>query len=92
MLFVALLKGSKTTSQEANARRLGWDYPEGGVQVVAEYWLETYDPSVVAVMEADHIGQIMLTFAQWSDLFEIAVYPAVAAEDGLEMLKQMSQG
>jgi hypothetical protein len=91
MLFVALLKGSPGTNEEGRTRRMEWDYPEGGAQVVAEYWLQANDPGVIVVVEADHVGQIMATFAGWNDVFEIAIHPAVTAEDGLEMLKQMSQ-
>jgi len=89
MLFVALFKGRST--EEKRTRRMEWDYPEEGVQPVAEYWLQSRDPIVVAVFEADHIGQLWATFAEWGDLFEIAIHPAVTAEDGLEMLNQMSE-
>ena len=46
MLFVALL-GTKpgNTFQEGVARRLQWEYPEG-MNVLAEYWLETESPRV----------------------------------------------
>jgi hypothetical protein len=77
------------TNQESSARRIEWDYPEGGPQVVAEYWLQTPDPAVVAVVEADHVSQIMMVLADWSDVFETSVYPAVTAEEGLELLKMM---
>ncbi len=33
---------------------LQWDYPEGA-NVLAEYWLETEAPRVVAVMEAENM-------------------------------------
>ena len=89
MLFVALLKAFPGTGKDARARRLEWENPEGGVRVIGEYWLQTPDPSVVAVVEADHMGQIWATFGGWGDFFELTVYPAVTAEDGLEMMKQM---
>ena len=48
MLFVALLSTRPgNTFQEGVARRLQWDYPEGA-NVLAEYWLETEAPRVVA--------------------------------------------
>ncbi|HSL00701.1 MAG TPA: DUF3303 family protein [Rubrobacteraceae bacterium] len=92
MLFVALLSTRPgSTFQEGGARRLEWDYPEG-MNVVSEHWLETDSPRVVAVVEAESMapfGQIRL---QWGDLFEIEVFPAVTAEQGMEMLRQsMSQ-
>ncbi len=88
MLFVALLKTRPgSTFQEGGARRLQWQYPEG-LNVVAEYWLETDSPRVVAIMEAEStapFGQIRM---DWGDMFEIEVLPAVTAEQGMEMLRQ----
>jgi hypothetical protein len=91
MLFVALLKALPETMEQRIARRLEWGYPEG-VQVVAEYWLQTPDPAVVVACEADHIGQLWALFNDWNDVFDISIYPAVAAKEGLELLKQMAQG
>jgi hypothetical protein len=67
------------------------DYPEGA-DVLAEYWLETESPRVVAVIEAqsmDAFGQIRM---DWGDTFEIEVFPAVTAEQGLEMARQTMSG
>lgn len=58
MLFVALLKPKAGTPQERIARRLNWQYP-AGVRQVAEYWLQTSNPDVVGVFEADSIAPIM---------------------------------
>jgi hypothetical protein len=93
MLFVALLSTRPgNTFQEGVARRLQWEYPEGA-NVLAEYWLETEAPRVIAVMEAqsmDPFGQIRM---DWGDMFEIEVFPVVTAEQGLEMARQaMSSG
>ncbi len=92
MLFVALLSTRVgNTFQEGVARRLQWDYPEG-VNVVAEYWLETENPRVIAVMEAqsmDAFGQIRM---DWGDMFEIEVFPAVTGEQGMEMARQAMSG
>jgi Protein of unknown function (DUF3303) len=92
MLFVALLSTRPgTTFQEGATRRLQWQYPEGA-NVLAEYWLETESPRVVAVVEAesmDPFGQIRM---DWGDMFEIEVFPVVTADQGMEMLRQaMSQ-
>lgn len=89
MLFVGLCKQIPGTDQESSARRLQWDWPEDGPKIVAEYWVQTNDPTVIIVFETDHVGQIMMMSAVWSDVFEIAIYPAVTAEEGLEMLKMM---
>jgi len=90
MLFVALLKAKFGTNEERTTRRLEWDYPEDGAEPVAEYWLQSPDPTVVAVFNADHIGQIWATFQGWDDVFDLTVIPAVEAAVGLEMLKQMN--
>jgi hypothetical protein len=88
MLFVMLLKNrGSTTFQEGVARRLQWEYPEG-VKVLGEYWLETDHVRVISIMEAQSIeafGQIRM---DWGDVFEIEVFPAVTAEQGMEMARQ----
>jgi hypothetical protein len=92
MLFVALLSTkSGNTFQEGVAKRLQWDYPEGA-NVLAEYWLETEAPRVVAVVETESMepfGQIRM---DWGDMFEIEVFPVVTAEQGMEMARQSMGG
>src|SRR5919206_3880558 len=93
MLFVALLSTRPgNTFQEGVAKRLQWNYPEGA-NVIAEYWLETEAPRVVAVVETESMepfGQIRM---DWNEMFEIEVFPVVTAEQGLEMARQaMSSG
>jgi len=90
MLFVSLLRTSAGTPQETAARRLKWQYPEG-VRVVAEYWLQTSDPAVIAVFEADSVAPILAINVEWGDVFDITVVPAVTAEEGLALLRQMMQ-
>ncbi len=91
MLFVALLKATAGTTNERTARRAQWQYPEG-IQPVAEYWLQTADPTVVSIFEADSVAPIMATLAEWGDVFDISVFPAVTAEEGLQLAQQMMQG
>jgi hypothetical protein len=91
MLFVALMKARPATEAARIARRMEWQTPEGAGEVMAEYWLQTQDPAAIAVFTADHIGQIWAGLAGWDDVFDISVYPAVTAEEGLELLKQMPQ-
>jgi hypothetical protein len=93
MLFLTLLSTRPgNTFQEGVGRRLQWSYPDGA-NVVAEYWLETESPRVVAVVETESMepfGQIRM---DWGDMFEIEVFPVVTAEQGLEMARQaMSSG
>lgn len=89
MLFVALCKVKAGTTQERTARRLEWKWPEGS-KVLAEYWLQTPDPNTIVVAEADHIGQIWAMTQGWDDVLDITVYPAVTAEEGIELAKQMA--
>jgi hypothetical protein len=88
MLFVTLLSTRPGfTFQEGVAKRLQWEYPEGA-NVLAEYWLETEGPRVIAVVEAESMepfGQIRM---DWSEMFEIEVFPVVTAEQGLQMARQ----
>jgi hypothetical protein len=88
VLFVALLKTRPgSTFQEGGARRLQWEYPEG-VEVLAEYWLETDSPRVVSILEAESMAPFGAIRMDWGDLFEIDVFPAVTGEQGMEMLRQ----
>jgi hypothetical protein len=87
MLFAALLKAHPGTVQERAARRVEWQHPEE-IQVVAEYWLQTLDPAGIVVCKADRIDQLWSLTSAWDDLCDITVFPAIIAEDGLELLKE----
>ncbi len=90
MLFVALGKARGGNQKERIARRMAWQSPQlPGAEVVAEYWLHTDDPHLIVVFKAEHIGQMWAAFGDWDDLLQISVYPAISAEEGLEVLKQM---
>ena len=91
MLFVALLKAKSGTIESRTAHRAGWQYPEG-VKPVAEYWLQTDNPNVISVFEADSIAPIMAVTTEWGDEFDITVVPAITGEEGLELVKQVMQG
>ena len=91
MLFVTLLKVRSGTTRERVGRRIDWKYPDG-MRVVAEYWLQTPDPNVIMVAEADSVGPIMAARVQWDDVFDITVVPAVTAEEGIQLAQQMAQG
>ncbi len=90
MLFVALLKALPGTTQQRIEKRVKFQHPHVGMEPIAEYWLQTPDPNVITVFKADHVNQIYASFAEWYDLFDISVYPATTATEGLEMLKQMA--
>ena len=65
-------------------RRTTWDYP-AGVNVIAEYWPIADDLQVVAIFSADDIAAIWELTAEWQDVFDIDVSPAVSAADGLRI-------
>jgi hypothetical protein len=55
--------------------------------------LETEAPRAVAVVEAEGMDSLAQIRMDWSDMFEIEVFPVVTAEQGLEMARQaMSSG
>jgi hypothetical protein len=89
MLFVTLcnVKPSSTT-KERLARRVNWEMPEG-VRVLGEYWPQTEHPAVVMIAEAESIVPLMKARAAWDDVFDIEIYPAVTAEEGLKLAEQM---
>ncbi len=89
MLFVSLFTPKPThTVAEAMKRRMEWKVPQG-IKPIAEYWLQTNSPRLIAIFEADNIAPIMEANGAWSDLFDINVVPAVTAEEGLKLASQM---
>lgn len=86
--FVALLSFRPTVPAAerdgALMRRSTWKYPPG-VQVVAEYWPSSASVQVVSIFSADSSEALLELELEWSDVFDIAIYPAVSAEDGLRM-------
>ena len=63
-----------------------------GMNVVGEYWLQTPDPTVIIIFNADDIAPIMAATSEWDDFFNISVVPAITSEDGLKLAQQMMQG
>jgi hypothetical protein len=67
-----------------------WQPPEG-IRPVAEYWLQTNNPKVIFIAEADSIAPIMAMSAAWDDVFDVTVVPAITAEEGLKLASKMIQ-
>ncbi len=65
-------------------RRTAWEYP-AGVKVIAEYWPMAADLQVVSIFSSDDVGAIWEVEAEWNDVFDIDISPAVSAEDGLRI-------
>ena len=88
MDFVALLKFRPAVSAaEADAalgRRAAWKYPED-IKVIAEYWPLSSAVQVVSILAAESIEKIMELVFEWNDVFDIDVYPAVSADEGLRI-------
>jgi hypothetical protein len=68
----------------ALARRAGWKYP-GGIRVIAEYWPISSAVTVVTIFSTDSPDTLMELELEWGDVFDIDVYPALSAEDGLRI-------
>jgi hypothetical protein len=88
MEYVMLLGWKQGLSREqrdgALARRAQWTYP-AGVEVVAEYWPAAEDPAVVSIFRTDEFGAMMETTLTWGDTFDIRIFPAISAEEGLKI-------
>ena len=88
MLYVCLLNWNTSASPElrdaALARRASWNYPPGA-RMVAEYWLSSGTPAVIAVIEADSFEPLMELDMAWRDVFNIEIHPATTAEEGLQI-------
>lgn len=89
MLFVGLYTAKPGVTLEQTMKvRMAWKPPKG-MKPVAEYWLQTNNPDVIVVFEADNIAQIMEAGGPWHDLFYSTIVPAVTAEQGMKLVKQM---
>jgi hypothetical protein len=88
MLYVGLMRMRECKLQSGMAQRMQWEIPEG-VKMVAEYWLTTNDPKVISIFEVDDPGPIMEIQATWDDVFDIKIFSAVTAEEGMEWIKQV---
>jgi hypothetical protein len=45
----------------------------------------------VSIFEADDNAPVFAISAQWGDVFDIKVVPAITSEQGLELVQQMMQ-
>ncbi len=88
MDYVALLRfrTSVPAAERDGAlmRRAAWKYPDG-IRVIAEYWPISSSATVVTIFSTDSPDALMELELEWGDVFDIDVYPAVSAEDGLRI-------
>jgi hypothetical protein len=87
MEYVALLKfRQSSTAAERDAalmRRASWNYPSG-LKLIGEYWPMGSTVQVVSIFSADEYANIMELVFEWNDIFDIDVFPAVSADEGLK--------
>ncbi len=90
MLFVTIGKAKATsTTKQRVARRLNWKYP-AGMRMIGEYWTLSDDPTLITIGEVDNVAAMMSAIADWDDVFEFTVLPAMSAEEGMQIAKQMA--
>lgn len=87
MDYVALLKfrDSISAAERDNGmiRRSTWQYPKG-LRQIAEYWPAAGEFQVLSIFSADDYSSIMELVFEWEDVFEMKVFPAISAEEGLK--------
>jgi hypothetical protein len=93
MLVVALLtlRSDAPPLRERLQRRVSWQYPPS-VQVVGEYWLNGAPPEhprIITILETENAASLLPIQAAWSDMYDIAVFPALTAEEGLKLASQL---
>lgn len=95
MKYIVLYSLKDTTDQtkilELVGRRATYEFPPG-MKLVAEYWSPKQRPTVVAIYEADDVIPLMLNTTNWSDGFEIDVFPVIEWTEGLEKLQKVFGG
>jgi hypothetical protein len=88
MDYVALLTfRASTTAAERDAalgRRAAWQYP-AGARMIAEYWPLAGSVQVISIFSTDSFASAMELFFEWSDVFDVAIHPAVSADEGLRV-------
>jgi hypothetical protein len=89
MLFVTVgREKAGSTTKSRVARRVNWKYPQG-VRVLGEYWLLSSDPALIMIAESENVASLMMGLAEWDDLLDMTIMPALSSEQGLELAKQM---
>ena len=88
MEFVGFLRFRPSVSaaerDAALLRRASWQYPEG-VEVISEYWPMSSEYQVVTTFRAESFAPVMEVQFEWNDVFDISIYPAVSADEGLRI-------
>ena len=88
MLFVQLMKEKGGNAKNTIRRRLEYQYPKG-IKTIGEYWVQCSDVSVIGIYEADSVDAMLEMNIDWSDFFDISVFPAVTVEHGMDLAKKL---
>ena len=63
--------------------------------MLIEYWLTNERPNVVQIVETDNVQLLLNAIAEWDDVFDISIFPAITEEEGMknaeEMMKNMKK-
>ena len=88
MLFVAFLKirPDAPPMAESVARRAQYQ-PPARTRLIAEYWLQSNDPTTIVILEADGVAPLMAIRAVWADVFDITFVPAMTLEEGMAAVR-----
>ena len=88
-MLLAIIGKLKVPAKQAIARRMNWKYPTG-MRVVGEYWVNGNNTNLIVIAETESDGALLSYRADWDDHFEIDIYPALTAEHGLQLAKQLA--
>ncbi len=72
-------------------RRAQYEFPPG-VSMVGEYWTAQRSPAVVSILEADDATALMINYAAWVDVLDVAIFPVNTWQEGLEGLSKHFAG
>lgn len=52
-----------------------------GIEIIGEYWLQSIDPRIILIFEADENGPVLELASEWESHFDVTVVPAVNVAD-----------
>ncbi|MFZ7101874.1 MAG: DUF3303 domain-containing protein [Peptococcaceae bacterium] len=82
MLYVCSLSEKNTAQKvvpEITQRPKG-QYPKE-VRSIAEYWLQTDNPRVISIFEADDYDNLLKIVEPWEKSYDVKITPAMTSED-----------
>ncbi len=81
MVFITLCRVRSRHLEGAHRPPPRLRYPEG-MRVLGEWWLQTPDPEVILITEANSAAPMLAARAAWDDVFDITILPAVRPKKG----------